>query len=216
MEKTTLKVLRLLLPGVFLWLIVFSILLIEMDSKVIVDFHRDFYFIWILPAIYLFGSIIYSFEVRHEYHTKFLDQTDENIKTKFLEMFKSESHIQDQSDFLKEGHKMVQVFYSLVDNDKSLTIKSKDIFLNGLFWSFSVNAAIFSALGFYVYLFALYFYSNSIYASLVVVSTFTFYISKYIFMPLVTYRHIQRSNDQIEFISVNLKNDLQKKLTSLL
>ena len=216
MESTTLKILRLLSPGILLWLFIFSISIAETNLYLVLRFHKDFWFIWILPLIYFFGAILYSFNVRSKFHTTFVNEIEVNIKTQMLEIFKKDKEVASKTNYLREGKKLIQIFYHFVDSNNSLSIKAKSVYLNGFFWSTAVDIAVFTRITAILYLLLLVARNNVIYFWFFVCSIILFYSSTIILMPLLTENHINLSNDQIDFIRTNLRTELRNKLIELI
>src|SRR5688500_214148 len=127
---------------------------------------------------------------------KSLVKVNENIKAKLLLPFENDKVIRKSIHKLSEGNKMLDIFYQFVDNDKSLSERTKSVYFNGLLLSTFADLRIillFAAaiyLGLYVLLF------NTLYLWVAIICLVISMLT-YIFIPMLINRHIAISDTQL-------------------
>jgi ABC-type multidrug transport system fused ATPase/permease subunit len=215
MNKETLKTLRIIIPGVIIYLFFLPLFKGTIDIGEIVSSINSIkdllYFIIILPL----GALYYVFQIRGYFISQSLRKIHENIYNQLLSPFQNEPLIVKASSKLRQGRILLDIFYNFVDNDESLKERAKNVYLNGLIWSSVADVASVGSIAASIYLIAFIISGNWDYSIaflvLLLVSAFSFFV----LLPRVTKAHIQLSNEQLGYISLYKKEDLQKKLQSL-
>lgn len=213
MEKETLKIWRLLIPGIIIliffipWLTNSKEELFKIDSVFKSFKWTDTFY---LGVIILLEAIYYAVNARNlvwkPYHTKI----QENIKDTLLTSCTIELTTK-QWYGIKKGRALMNIFYSFVDNNPSLQEKAKGVRFNGLLWSTAIDLTTISCFGGVVYWILSLFTTKS---HLIYVSSFLFIaaIIALAFTKLLTYKHMDLSNQQLEMILQTNGPDIDKKV----
>ena len=209
MEQGTLKYLRLLIPGLIFLLGFYPIYdryfsgLYEVKS---IDFSYLTFFSVII------GSIYYQLNLQrlitrpsHYFITK-------NI-CKRLIMISGLSLTEIQKKKVKKERKYMHVFYNLLDKDESLKRKTANVYFNGIFWtstadSFLINGAFFLL---YKYMFVDFQLSYE-YSQIFLVLA----ISSIILHVISVIKHINLSNDQLQYLETHYQSDVNTKMNAIL
>jgi hypothetical protein len=167
-----------------------------------------------LILIFTSGGIYYIVDLRKYFFRKSIHKIDENIKTKLINICNNDPEVQSVNGELRRNRTLMHIFYHFIDNDESLKDKANDVRLNGLILSSLSDLAIISLLMIVIYLPFFIVVYNAKYLLLTAISVFAFVISK-LFIPKVTKKHISLSDEQLEFIELKYKDDLQQKLKDI-
>lgn len=213
MNKETLKLWRIIIPGIIIY---FLILLGLTNSKEeLFAFHKIFTTLEWNDAIYLvpvfiFGTMYYLLGVRWYVWKLFNTQIQENIKDKILNISKS-TLLSSQWFNLKKDRILMNIFYSFVDNDESLKQKSKVVMFNGLIWSSFIDLSILSCLAALLYSILSIFTSKSHY---IILADLLFCLSflSLICTSLLTRKHKTLSDEQLDIIAQTKKNEVEQKI----
>lgn len=200
MEKNTLENLRFVTPPfiliVFVWLV--GVLTDLWDAPYPKSF-KEFSQSW--PYLVL-GVFYYVLPFRNWANARHFGRVTENLRSRMVQISKLEDD--------KKLYSWQQVrgfFFHLVDNDKSLTIKSKSAYFNGYLWTSVADFRVFSY-AFAVFTAASYFlnfqdtYSAPmIFLALALVS--------HVISTRITDRHISIGNAQLEIIELLYSNKVK-------
>lgn len=147
MKKEHLKAMRLIVPGVLIFLLFYPLYKgnFALDGLVNVSTKDAVYLVVVLVA----GGIYKTLELRGIMFKERLDEVHENIKHRLLAPFSSDPKIAKLRAL--PAQKFLKVFYNLIDNDESLKEKSKDVFENGLLWSSYSDVGVISIFGAIIY-----------------------------------------------------------------
>lgn len=213
MNKETLKMWRLIVPGIFIFILILFGL--TNSKEELFTFYKIFKTlewndsIYLIP-VFLFGTMYYTLDVRWHVWQLFNTQIQENIKDKILNISKL-TLLSSQWFNLKKDKALMNIFYSFVDNDESLKQKSKVVMFNGLIWSSFIDLSILSCLAALSYSILSIFTSKSHY---IILADLLFCLSflSLICTSLLTRRHKTLSNEQLDIIAQTKKNEVEQKI----
>jgi len=218
MSIKTLKILRLFIPGLMILVVILTIQnadLLELSKALqSIDLSRNDFNFYIMPII--LGAIYYALGFRNLFFKKPIYSIQKNIRERLVSEFDDDQDISIYSDRLRKNKKILQVFYNFIDSNRSLTEKSNNVRINGLFLSSFADACVISIFAILIYGIILFFFPIFYYVFLLAISILTFITSYFLFMPRLTKLHISYSNEQIDFIIANLRDDLKKALVNLI
>jgi hypothetical protein len=213
MNKETLKMWRLIIPGIIIFfLILFGL---TNSKEELFAFYKIFKTlewndsIYLVP-VFIFGTMYYTLGIRWYVWQLFNTQIQENIKDKILNISKLKL-LSSQWFNLKKDRVLMNIFYSFVDNDESLKQKSKVVMFNGLMWSSFIDLSILSCLGALSYSILSIFTSKSHYIILADL-LFCFCFFSLICTSLLTRKHKTLSNEQLDIIAQTKKNEVELKI----
>lgn len=207
MEQTTLKFLRLLIPGIISVIIGYLFIQIVTNKKLgELDFSE-----YTMPLIFaiVLGALYQTFNIRFIITNFTHKQIDLNIKKNIMSLYVGNLS-PTQTQYLFEKNRLKNVFYKIIDNDPSLSSKSKNVFFNGLLWTSFADSfiiSIFSSVGVIIYTFF-----NS--GNTKDLRSFAFLLLLIAFASICLHfiaflNHIKISNSQIEFIETNHVTDVK-------
>lgn len=217
MSMTTLKFFRLLVPGVLIFCLL--VIAIQGDFHELIKLTTDFSnfqskdTIWMLIFIVI-GVIYYILNIRDLLWNPYHKRVQNNIKDTLISPFKQQLSKQ-QIDYLKDGRKLMNVFYHFIDNDKSLAQKANRVRFNGLIWTSTIDLTIIATIGSLAFWFKLIFETSSYNLWMAIILLIIALIS-FGLIQLTTKRHILLSNEQLEIICQLHKENLQGKINELL
>lgn len=214
---TTLKVWRLLIPGILI--VVLFIFVIHENFNELSEFTKtltNFGFVdKILVAVAVaVGVVYYICNIRGRLWNRYHKQIQDNIKNTLINPFRHQFS-SEQEDYLKDGRTLMHVFYHFIDNDKSLSEKSKRVRFNGLIWTSTVDFTIIA--GVYSLIFWIKFgIQNNLYNLVMAVVLLALSLVSFRCIKLTTEKHISLSNEQLEIICQSYKSQLKVKLDEIL
>jgi hypothetical protein len=170
-------------------------------------------------ALYLLAIVVGYFYHRSELRKELIikrhwTRTDDYIRDRMLDLLQPPLLARARTlpkDTIK------QIFWNLVDNDKSLTLKSEDIRWNGVFASSAADLAIFSAVFGFLHL-VLFVFSVSPKAHMywAIGCVITAIFSERVVVPWLVSRHIRLQEDQFNYVKTNLDDEVQEKILKVL
>lgn len=209
MEQTTLKYLRVLIPGIIFLLGIYPIYN---------HYFKDIYDAKSLDTTYvtylsiLLGSIYYQLNIRYFLIKWSGYLIDKNIFTKLVTIHGG--NVPDnQKNFIKSDRKYMSIFYRILDNDESLKKKTNNVYFNGIFWTSTADSAILSFIFGLIYYYWLPDVGN---AAILSKMFFVISIASLILHVLSVMTHIKLSNDQLNFIAIHKKLDVIKSIDDVL
>ncbi|RJE72782.1 hypothetical protein [Reichenbachiella sp. MSK19-1] len=211
MERKTLKFLRLLIPGLTL-ILAFLPLLHQTGFEIKMGEGWLAYSLLIIPSLVI-GAMYHMLNIRFFITNYSHRQIDLYITSSLLKVYNKEVS-QEQLNTLKDKH-IKHIFYNLVDNDNSLTAKGQLVYFNGLLWTSTADIFLMSIFSSLIYIVTgLYLDTMAIWLTGILLVgagllSFAFHI-------LTVFRHINLSNDQIEYIETNCRQDLIDKIDGVL
>lgn len=217
MDQETLKKLRLFVPGcisVILGSYYYSIL----TGSDFSDFKIEEYSVPFLIAVVV-GTFYYLFEVRNIVTGYSHKRIDLNIKNNIIKLYPG-NLTDEQLQFLFQKNRLKDIFYKIVDNDESLKTKAKNVYFNGLIWTSTADYFIISLVFAVAFLVTIPFDPNK--KNELLIGAFLTVSSGFIFLGLhvlSVLRHIQLSNEQIEYIEthhiITVKTNVENVLHQL-
>ncbi|WP_294308303.1 hypothetical protein [uncultured Chryseobacterium sp.] len=207
MEQSTLKNWRLLIPGIIIY-IIGQLFYSTLQKKEFSDFNMSDIGIPFIAAVVL-GAIYQISGLRYLVTNFSHKQIDINIKKNIINLYNG--HLSNtQRQFLFNKNRLKQIFYKIIDNDTSLSIKKGNVFFNGLLWTSFADIFIISFLS------AIFFFTYSIFGSYekLEIRNYSIYLLTVSFLSLIAhiltfFNQIKLSNDQIEFIETNHINTIK-------
>src|SRR5689334_16770164 len=119
MDQTTLKNLRLVIPGIFIigaFYKYYELLFSPFEKLGLIDYSYLFFFSAAIGAVYAI------FKVRSIVVNSSHRKIDLNIKNSLIKLYPVNLS-QDQYNYLVDGRRLKSIFYHFIDNDASLTVK---------------------------------------------------------------------------------------------
>ncbi len=214
MEQETLKKLRLIIPGIITVLIslYFISIITEKEFKQ-VDFSE--YSIPFLIALVI-GVFYYLTDVRHLITNYSHKKIDLNIKNHIIKLY-THDLTNEQRQFLYQKNRLKNIFYNIVDNDESLSKKSKNVYFNGLIWTTTADYFIISLIFSIVFFLSILIYTDV--KQELLIGGFLLIVSGFISFGLhilAFFKHISLSNEQIEYIETHHVNDVNDRIHQIL
>lgn len=213
MDVKILKYLRVFIPGV---ICVFELLplLKTLGFNLIINSEwLSYSFLGIIAVV--IGAIYHALEVRH-FITNFSHRRiDLNITNSLLKLYSKELS-QEQHNYLKAKRRLKNIFYYFVDIDKSLTVKSQLVYFNGVFWTSTADVFIISTFYSVVYLIAGYFVLKDVNTWMFGILLAGVALLGVLLHIVFVSRHINLSNDQLEYIETHYKTQLTSKIDEVL
>jgi hypothetical protein len=211
MSKTALHNLRLIIPGIFLFIILITIL---QKNKGFIDIELSTDSLLYIVVVFGFGVIYYTTKLRYRVMKKALIEIDENIKDKLLLPYSNDSKIQKSVSKLRVGKQLLNVFYSLVDNEESLKVRAEEVYLNGLIWSTLADLLVICPAGILIYLVTYIITKENRLLMLACICLLVFIIAKILY-PHIIKNHLSLSDYQLSYIAQQKKDELHKKLLQI-
>lgn len=223
MSQDMLKTLRLFIPGVIVIVLLLPLLQTNLNIKELLSNSKFFQAIaYLIPELLLksilvavIGALYYIFDVRKYFVRSSLCEIHDNIKTNLLKPFQDDATIADNSERMREGRQMLHIFYNFIDKDESLKVKARNVYFNGLIWSSTADLTGASLMISFVYLLAYIVWNNVFFVLGDIILIFICLFTQFILMPRVTAKHIDLSNEQLEYIVLHYKEELHSKLLEL-
>lgn len=208
MDRSVLKPLRWLAPGVLFYLLtlpVISLLPVEASVKVGLDYE-----LFHLPIAAIVFSLFYNvLNVRYYSNASFHREVTTNIESRLWQT----AHPNTARPVAWTDKLARDLFYHLVDKDPSLTARSQNIYFNGFVWTTIADARAVSLLVLFMTLgMLLSSPSNSTALTGAGLNLLVFCLS----FPgsyLVTKKHIQLGNEQLDYIVAHYSNEVRDFVT---
>ncbi len=223
MENTTLKRLRVIIPGVII-LLLLLLLIYDLLPLFFVENnkHPVFSFLSIIGlsvstilAIF-FGALYKLSNLRWVFFQKPIENIRGNIKAHFQKKFISEPEILSKICALENDKPIMNIFFDFIDNDNSLSEKAKNVRFNGIFLSSIADIMILALIFGPIYLIAYIYYNHSIYLVWTSIAlTILFILCLVHFLPKTTKDHIDLSNEQLDLITRKYTTELRDELDKL-
>jgi hypothetical protein len=210
MELSNLKLLRKIVPGVYI--IGCSYPFLPNLSNVYSHDASPFIVICVGAVI---GFVYDALGWRRLRNRKSHQRINDNIKDLLIEYGLTRPASAEEVEKLKSSTNLRSVFYQLVDNDPSLIEKSRNVRDNGLFWTSTADVALISCVYTWIYCFSVWLLSEH-YASVGLIIGAIGLISGCFLHPLAVNKHIALSNEQIQHIVLTKKKELEEKVNGLL
>ena len=217
MSITTLKFFRLLIPGI---LIVVLFLIFMTDNRhELIEFTKVFSNFQLQDTIFVavflsIGAIYYILHIRNLLWNPYFKRVQNNIKNTLISPLGQEVN-EEQKNYLKDGNKLMIVFYYFIDNDNSLAEKANRVRFNGLIWTSTIDLTIIAAFGSLI-LWGKLAFENTSYNIWMGIILFIIALISLGLIQLTTRHHISLSNEQLESICQAYETELKEKIYGLL
>jgi hypothetical protein len=199
MEKKTLKIWRLFLPGIIFLLYSFPVLFKSFKTNLIESLRNSLgeylFYICILIIVIIFGVIYYIFGFRNIFWRKIVMSLHDNIRINFINYFQTNKAIINSIKNLNDSE-LMSIFYKLIDDDESLRDKQNDVRLNGLILTGVIDAQLISLLFFVIYGFLCLEKKSSCYFYFLIASISLCLISELLKRKLIK-KHFEYQNEQL-------------------
>jgi hypothetical protein len=216
MSKESLTRLRFLIPGVLILL--FSQPLVGGQPNLAIaatTLNSLSGGLFYLCVVITLGAVYYIFNLRKHMFASTLVAIDSNIRDRMLFPFAGDPAIAASLEKMRSPKAMLDIFYSFVDKDESLKEKAKEVYFNGLVLSSTVDLMVVSAFFSLVYA-AFYLVSKTPqHLCFAFICTLIHMVATWLFRPLLTKRHIELSNTQLDSILLRHKQELHTELMQL-
>ena len=208
MEQTTLKYLRILIPGIICLLGLYPIYQKYFTNIYEIKSLEYSYFIFLSMIL---GSLYYLTDIQHLVtHYSYL-KINNNILNKLIEY--SEKPLDDkQKDYLKKDKKYLNIFYKIIDKDETLKKKLANVYFNGIFWTSTADSFLLSLVFSIMYLVTCGINKSIIYSKMFLLIA----ILSLILHVISVVRHINLSNEQLRFIKQFHQTELAKDINDVL
>jgi GH18 family chitinase len=209
MGQTTLKYLRVLIPG-----LIILIGLLPIKNQLIgfgVNLDGLDYNYTILFAITL-GAIYYQLNIQHFITSLSHYLIVKNIYNRLLKTYSKDIDNKIKK-YIWDNESYMRVFYNIIDNDESLKQKANLVRFNGIFWTSSADIFIISLIYMCLYHFNLLVTSNNagVTKALVII------MFSALFLHVISVRkHIKLSNDQLKVVDDLHKSQVESKIDDLI
>jgi hypothetical protein len=216
MNKPTLQTVRRLVPGVLGFMTLSS--LIESDYSplhALHDLDAAVAAAGALTGAILLGVIYRGSGLQEVVHNfTWRTTTDDHLKARLFDLLEPGELDKEQRAKMSSGMAMIQLFYGIADNDNSLKNKVGDVYENGAYLGSAADLTLFAALGAGIHL-ALTFLSDRALAATWVVIFGILFVLAVAYILFGVRRHMGLTDDQFEYIRVNLAGVVTERLRRL-
>ena len=203
-----LHTLRFVTPGAMVILFWISSLAMITKSPDLLEFEIS-KVLYSLPAL-IFGVVYYVTPLRNAFNAPFFVRVDENLRKKLIEM----AGVDDEPNILTWEKIRNVVFYPIIDNDNSLTLRSKQVMFNGFLWTTCADARALSAI-FALLTGVLWALKIPSAPTLFAIFTAVFLLSL-VLSELITRKHIELGNEQLELIRHQYLEQVKTSLENII
>ncbi|MDR3625231.1 MAG: hypothetical protein P4L45_00275 [Ignavibacteriaceae bacterium] len=216
MNLTSLKRYRLIIPGIFIFVVIFFIF--PNSCKELINNYNELLKLNLFNIVYLFltllfGAIYYITKIRMWFWEPFLKPVQDNIQDSLLNPFNGKFD-ESEINYLKDQRRLLNIFYSFVDNDQSLKEKANSVRMNGLLWTSFIDLTIICSISSIIIDIKLFLFFTLYNKALLFTLLITSFIS-FIMTHLLLKRHIALSNEQLQVIVGIHKKELFEKLENV-
>ena len=215
MSRDTLTWLRFIIPGIIFVALALPLIQPNLDLQKILEIKISWDSLVYGGIVLLIATLYYILLPRNLVMRKSMLKVNENIKDKLLLPFAKDKVIGKSLAQLREGNKILDIFYHFVDNDKSLTERAKSLYFNGLILSTVVDLRMMLLIAAFGYFGVYFFVPQTMYFWVAIFCTVV-YLSTFLFLPLLTKRHISLSDAQLNYIILNYKTELKQRILKAL
>ena len=110
------------------------------------------------------------------------------------------------------GKTLMECFYGLIDHNETLKEKAKNVHTNGLILSTVSDVITLSVLTGLLHLIIWLISADKIYLVWAFAFGFIYILSSKVVLNKITRMHIEKSDEQLDYINLYLRDELQKKL----
>ncbi|MCB0700741.1 MAG: hypothetical protein H6551_05360 [Chitinophagales bacterium] len=214
MTQTVLKSLRVLIPGLLIYM-GFVVFFSVNENKEIDEIKLGDYN-WALVVALVFGGLYHMLNVRHLITNRSYKQIDLNIKNSLLKIYDGQLS-DDERKKLIQNNSIKNIFYKIIDNDESLKKKSQQVYFNGLFWTSTADAFIISIISSLIYFISAFVFHDlkTVFISWSSILLLLTGISYFLHLLSIN-SHIKLSNDQLSYIEQHYAGQVNQYINELL
>lgn len=177
----------------------------------------------------IFGFVYRAIRARDRVFRPPIERVQANIKARLTDKVRTDPYFSDRLPQLLEGRKLMEVFYNFVDRDSSLTEKAKGVRANGLALSSAADCELTGlAFGTLFVAVAVVGWGRGLREAYVVWGDWR--ISSFALLAVVAFalsfvgrrllviferRHLELSNEQLDYIDIHFKDELRDSLYKL-
>jgi hypothetical protein len=209
MEQTTLKYLRVLIPGIACYLGAFPFVKYYFGDAYHIE-SLDFAYVTVFSL--LAGAVYYQINLQclAMYPSHLL--INKNILKRLIAIY-GKRITPSQKTYLTSNQRYLHVFYRLIDSDESLKKKSYNVYFNGIFWTSSIDLFIVCMIFWLLYRFV---FPQVTDASLFSDVFLTLAVLSIILHVLSVRKHISLSNDQLSYIESFKREEVMTDFSQIL
>lgn len=163
---------------------------------------------------YILGAIYNIFCIRAIFNGQSHKKIINNIKNRILDMGRTLPLTPERRSELLSGNEIIDIFYALVDSNKTLTERSKLVRDNGLKWSSVADIIVLGTFFGFLYMIIGLVLNNKLMLEFSEYSLLTIILFWFLH-PIVEKKHIALSNSQLDFIGNQLRNELIQRVDDL-
>jgi hypothetical protein len=209
MEQSTLKYLRIVVPGLIILVGIYPIYDFYFPNTFRID---TIEFSYLISLSIVAGSIYYQLNFQRilTYPSHYL------IRRNILQKLVKISTLQlseNKTEKLWKKDRFMHVFYKLIDNDESLKRKGANVYFNGIFWTSTADSFLINLCFYIVY--KLFYFDLPKSAELTTLLGLLCLLSLALHIISVI-KHIKLSNDQLDYIKTHNSLDVKNKLNEIL
>lgn len=209
MEQSTLKYLRIVVPGL-IFLIDFFPIYQQYFSGVYKVTTIDFSYLILLSLVS--GSIYYQMNIQHLITRPSHYIITNNIK-KHLIKISGLTLTKAQQIKISKKRKYMHVFYNLIDKDESLKRKTANVYFNGVFWTSTADSSIINFVFYFLYRCP---FSNIPKAADYAKMCLILAGSSLLLHIISVIKHIVLSNEQLDYMSIHNREEVKKQINGIL
>lgn len=210
MDKKSLKILRLICPGVIFFLYALPLLFRTNFIKSFIQLDDYTRYLCILLFVTAFGAIYYILGIRNIFWRQMVLDLHNNIRNTFFDFFKSETDIRNIIKSLSDVE-LMSIFYKLID-DESLKDKQNDVRLNGLILTTVLDTQLLLFLFVPSYLLFCFMEKKYYYIIFITILSIILFLLLNVFKSKLKKKHFEYQNEQLTAIRIIHLNNLKKLL----
>ena len=208
MSQEKLRVLRLLIPGILLFVLIPPIFTDQFDADSLVDqFWSSQTVGFQPPPLSLVVSMRFS-TCEPSQGPSAIRRINGNIHHQLLAACSEDSLVASANETLRSGRTLMHIFYKFVDRDPTLQEKAKRVRFNGLLLTTVEDVSTTFLAGTVAYLVAFSVTDAFHHAVIAGFLLFVGLLAHFVLLPRLIETHLDLSNEQLEFIVQNYRADL--------
>lgn len=205
MEQTTLKFLRIIVPGLAIILASFPFLFSTETIRIGLVAYQSIFLAFLLQLEILFGVFYHIIDFRSKHWKIDLAIIHEHIKQKIIEGVRKEAGFDSAKASSMESKKYLNVHYEIIDSIPSMKYKKQQVFLNGAIFTSLIDIRVISLPAALFYLVMAAIFSSEVYY----ITFFVLILFAIVVWPLrlmVRNRHLKLIDEQIDFYIQNSRS----------
>ncbi len=213
MDKTTLKIVRLVAPGVIILVGLLPYLKLQ-DLKSVSDALPDgIFYVLLTFAAVVVGGVYYGLDIRGLLWKGFVRRCHDNVWAKMIQQHWQDPSIQSVIDHL-DNKKAMRIFYNILDNDSSLKDQAHDVRLNGAVLSTIIDCIIIGVPFAISYILAFLLTKYHIFLWCVII-VLLLHLFLWLLKSRISEKHIKLENEQLAVIAQLHADKVRSQLQAL-